>query len=483
MKQKSLVSNSVFNIIRTFSTLVFPLITFMYASRILGTDGVGKVEFSKNLVGYFVILASLGIANYGIREGAKRRESKDDFSKFVHEIFIINFASIAISLAAFLVIIFSFNDLFAYRELLLAFGLMIVFTPLGVEWVYSALEDYKYITMRTIAFQIFALVIMFVTVKDSNDLIWYSVVLLVSNVGSNIFNIVHMRHYVRLKFYGGYKIIAHLKPIIFLFAVALSYNLYSYIGITMLGFMEGDTAVGLFSAALKINRIIVNILGAIGAVAMPRLSYLYAHNDRPSFDSVAEKVANILLMFSIPCCAGLIFLSEPIIVIFSGSAFIAADMITKVMAMIIVFISLSTFINAHIFIPANKEKYTLLSVFLGLCTCVLLNYFLIPKLGITGAAIGTVVGESIVLVVALIFLRKVAKPSKLFKLINQYLIAALPIVIIGYLGNILFPNPILQSAFVVCLSAVAYLILLWFVFKNEYVCWFADILKRKLLKG
>ena len=483
MEKKSLVSNSIYNIIRTLSTLFFPLITFMYASRVLGTDGVGKVEFSKNLVGYFVILASLGITNYGVREGAKRRESKDDFSKFVHEILIVNFVSLALSLLMFLAIILSFDELGAYRELLLAFGVMIVFTPLGVEWVYSALEEYKYITLRTIAFQLVAIIFMLIAVKSKNDLIWYAVVLLVSNVGSNIFNIVHMRYYVTLKFYGNYKASRHLKPIIILFAMALSNNLYSYIGTTLLGLMDSDTAVGLFAAALKINRIVVNILGAIGAVAMPRLSFLYSKSDRANFDSLAVKVANILQMLSIPCGIGLVCLSTPIIIVFSGSAFLAADGVTKVMSVIVVVLSLSTFINMHILIPANKEKYTLVSIVLGLATNIILNLLLIPYMGIIGSAIGTVTGECVVLFVALILARNVINLTSLFRNLCHYIIAALPIIMVGMICNAVIKNLLLESAMVLFFSASLYFVILYFAFKNEYVKWLVGIAKKKLLKG
>ena len=91
MEQKSLKRNYILNLIRTFCSLSFPLITFAYASKTLSVDGIGKVDFSKSVVSYFVLFASLGISTYGIREGAKIRNDRKKFSCLVKEIFTMDF--------------------------------------------------------------------------------------------------------------------------------------------------------------------------------------------------------------------------------------------------------------------------------------------------------------------------------------------------------------------------------------------------------
>lgn len=90
MKQKSLVKNSLYNVIKTFSGLVFPLITFTYSARILGDVGIGKVNFTKSIVSYFTMIAMLGMNYYGTREAAKRRDDKEKLSRFVREMLVIN---------------------------------------------------------------------------------------------------------------------------------------------------------------------------------------------------------------------------------------------------------------------------------------------------------------------------------------------------------------------------------------------------------
>ena len=134
--------------------IIFPIITFPYASRILLPEGIGKVNFANSIIGYFSLLASLGIGTYATREAAKIRDDKLLLKKFVKEILFINFISTLISYILFFMVLFFVPKLFDYRKLLLICSLTILFNTLGINWFYSAIEEYTYITTRTIFFQI-----------------------------------------------------------------------------------------------------------------------------------------------------------------------------------------------------------------------------------------------------------------------------------------------------------------------------------------
>ena len=76
-RQISLKKNFIMNVILTLSSVVFPLISFPYVSRILGTTGTGSVQFATSVVSYFNIIAQLGIPTYGIRVVAKGRDDRE----------------------------------------------------------------------------------------------------------------------------------------------------------------------------------------------------------------------------------------------------------------------------------------------------------------------------------------------------------------------------------------------------------------------
>ena len=73
MSNKSLKLNTLLNAFRMLLTVLIPLITFPYTSRIFLTEGSGQLNFASSLVQVFILFASLGIYTYGVREGAKFR--------------------------------------------------------------------------------------------------------------------------------------------------------------------------------------------------------------------------------------------------------------------------------------------------------------------------------------------------------------------------------------------------------------------------
>ena len=75
MKKKSLGLNAFLNGLRSVLNLIFPLITFPYISRVLSVNGIGIYNFSNTYIGYFILIAGLGIATYAVREGAKYRDN------------------------------------------------------------------------------------------------------------------------------------------------------------------------------------------------------------------------------------------------------------------------------------------------------------------------------------------------------------------------------------------------------------------------
>lgn len=79
--QKSTVQkNTLFNVVKTFSSILYPLITFPYVSRILMPENVGKVNFGNSIVSYFSLIATLGISTYATRECSKAKKRQDTFT-------------------------------------------------------------------------------------------------------------------------------------------------------------------------------------------------------------------------------------------------------------------------------------------------------------------------------------------------------------------------------------------------------------------
>lgn len=135
MKKKSLGMNAFLNGLQSVLNLFFPLITFPYVSRVLSVSGIGIYNFSNTYVGYFILIAGLGIATYAVREGAKYRENKQKIDKFASQIFSLNMIATIIAYLLLFASLIIFRSLRNYVSCILVFSLQILFTTLGTEWI------------------------------------------------------------------------------------------------------------------------------------------------------------------------------------------------------------------------------------------------------------------------------------------------------------------------------------------------------------
>lgn len=274
MNQKSLKKNAFFNIIRTVMGIVYPLMTFPYASRILHSEGLGRVEFANSIITYFLMIANLGIASYASRELAQIRDDVKARNKLAKEMLFLNFISTTVSYALLIIVVCFIKSLYEYRVLLVVCSGKIMFTVIGVEWLYTAFEDYDYITVRSMIFQVLSIILLFIFVRNERDYVEYAAIGVFSSVGSNICNFIHSRKY--LDFFTKIKLelCKHLKSVFIFFGMGLAGYLYTALDITMLGFLTDDAMVGYYSAANKINRLVLTVITAISAVISPHISYL-----------------------------------------------------------------------------------------------------------------------------------------------------------------------------------------------------------------
>lgn len=468
MKQKSLVKNSFYNLIKTFSGLLFPLITFSYSARILGEVGIGKINFAKSIVSYFIMIAMLGMNYYGTREAAKLRDNERKLSLFVREMLVINGCTTLFSYLLLTIVMLTVPKLQNYRELLVCCSLAIFLQGMGVEWLYQALEEYRYIALRSVLFQVIALIALFLFVRDEQDVLPYAMITLFASSGSYIINFINARKYICFCYDGHFEIRKHLKPLLWLFAMAVSIELYTVLDSTMLGFLQGDGAVGLYTAAIKVERIVNTMILSIGIVLMPRLS-IYIDRDATNETIKLVKTAyNCIFMFSVPIAVGLFMLSDDVIRLFCGKQFASASLTMRIMTPIVILIPFSAMTNQHTFIPMGKEKLILISTCVGAVTNFILNSVLIPRYAQNGAAVGTVLAETAVAVVCMLNVQRYFDIKAIFKTIWQYFIAVLPIPLIVVWVSRWKLQYVIGMVLEITISAAAYFVILMLL-RNPYI--------------
>lgn len=408
---KRLGTNAALNVIKQLFTILFPLITFPYASRILGVANYGKINFSSSIISYISLIAGLGVYNYAIREGARVRESKNKLKKLSNEIFTINCASTAIAyLILGLLLVFN-NKLSDYSWLLLIQSSTILFTTLGIDWFNVIHEDYFFITLRYILCQGLSLFLMFILVRNQEDYLQYAFTSVISSIIANILNLFYIKkqyQYIPCITFNK-ECLIHFKSIMIMFGSAIATLIYINSDVTILGILKNDTIVGYYSVSAKIYTLIKQLLNALLVVAMPRLSSEIAKLDFKMINKHYNQIFSYLVLILGPACTGLFMLSDNIILLFSGSEYLPAASSLRILSVSLLFATIACFYVNVIMIPNRMEKYVLRATVISAVTNIVLNFILIPFWGQNAAALTTVIAELLMFICGVYYTKKIAQ--------------------------------------------------------------------------
>lgn len=473
VKQHSVKYNFLMNFILGASQFIFPIITFPYISRVLLAEGSGKVTFAASVANYFLMVASLGIPTYGIRACSQVRDDKQQLSKTAHELLLINLVTTLLVTITYVICILCVPRFRTDETLFLINGINIVLNMFGMNWLFQALEQYDYITIRSLVFKIISVFLMVTFVHEKSDYTTYGAITVFASVGSNILNLFRARHYIQFKWLGNYHIIKHIKPILILFAQSLAVSIYTNLDIVMLGFMKTDVDVGYYNAAVKVKTILVSLVSSLGSVLLPRMSYYAKENMSEKFYETMSMALNFTALIAFPLSTYFSMFSEECIQFLAGNGYSGAVLAMRIITIAIIPIGLTGILGIQVLTAIEKEKYVLYSVIVGAVLDFFLNLLLIPRFGATGASLATTIAEFSVLVVQLIYTRDLISQIKNQWRWKRYLLLSVPAAFFSYLverlavGNVFME--LVVSSFVFFLIYFAEMLLLKDVFAVETI--------------
>lgn len=467
MKEKNLKQNMLINGIRKGFSILFPLITFPYISRVLQVDNVGVINYTNSIISYFVLIATLGINTYAVREGSQYRNDKEKMSKFASEIFTINLFSSSFAILLLIACIYCLPQLKEYSIILGISSLAIPISLIGCEWLLSIYEEYTYLAIRYILMHFFAIICMFLFVKTPGDCVKYIAITLLANSGAQLLNVPKIyrlgcRIRIRIN-------IRHLAPVLVLFASNIATVIFTNSDMTILGMMCGSHEVGLYSVSVKIYNLLVEIIGAVIISIIPRISYYIGVDKKTEVYNILKESNEIILTLIIPAAVGVIVLSRQIIEIIAGSEYLGASSSLSILAIAFVFCIIGYFWGDGFLIPLKKEKLVLFSTVIAALINILFNFIMIPIFKRDATAFTTLLSQ---IVSTIILLRFVSNEGYNLRKLYQILIKIIPGSLTVYFickGTILFvENTISQVITSVTLSIIAYFIIEMFL-KNDAV--------------
>ncbi|WP_088188406.1 flippase [Desulfosporosinus sp. FKA] len=456
---KSLAKNSVYNVVYKLLNVLFPLLTATYVARVLLAAGVGKVSYAQNIVAYFTAIAALGIPNYGTKEIAMVRENKNKINKLFTELFLINFISTLVCTIAYYTMIFSVNYFQENIQLYIVVGFAIILNVINVDWFYQGIEEYAYIALRSFGVKLVSLFCIFMFIRTPEDISIYATIYCLGIGGNNIFNIINLKkHNVRFSI-AAISVKRHLKPIFILLASVMAVGIYTMLDTTMIGIMCQDTNVGYYTNAMRLVKILISVVTAIGGVLLPRLSYYHSQGMNDECSKVVSKVFSIMLFLFLPCEIGLFLVAGQVMPLLFGESFAPGVMTLRLASLLIGTLGFSNLFGTQVLLTFGAEKKLLIATITGAVTNIVLNLILIPKLAQNGAVIASVISETLVTVVAVIF------SSKYIKIyLNRKLIISLILASIGLATSVLciqsvVSNVIVKLSLSVVMGASVYMLI------------------------
>lgn len=394
--KKSVRKNAILNIIKQTGNICIPLISYPYVTRVLGAENFGKYSFANSIIQYVLLFSAMGINVYAIREGAAIRDDHRELQTFSDEIFQLNLFTTIGTLSVFFLIVVSSPTLKTYGIMLFIMSLNAVGQTISRDWLVSIHEDYGYITFRYLLFQAISLVLVFLFVHKSSDYLIYTVIMVAGTMCGYFSSVFYTRRYCRMNIHFSKDALTHTKPVIKLFASSLALQIYINSDVTMIGMLRSEQEVGVYTLASKIYLLLKSLLNAAITVTIPRLSNLYWNDQKDEFYELTCRLRNVLEILVYPCLIGLFALSDDVILIVGGGEYQDGYVTLKILCGALLFAVFGCLYSQGYLIPQKKDTVFVVATFVGAVANILLNIVMIPKFGINGAALTTVVSEILV---------------------------------------------------------------------------------------
>ncbi|MBO5568049.1 MAG: flippase [Clostridia bacterium] len=469
MNTKSVKKSIILNVLRQLSMVIFPMISFPYASRLLGSDAYGQFSFAQSIVSYFYVIGSLGTGVYEIREGAGLKNDPGQFKEFCSELFSIHVFTAIVMESALLVLTALVPKLRSYSALIVVGSMAIPLSALGMDWINQIQEDFLYLTVRQFVTQGLALAGLFLLVRAPEDVLRFSMLGLLGTYGGNLLNLFYDRRYVIVGLRRAQTWKKHIRPLMIILLTSVATTIYVSSDITMLGFCLSDASVGIYSFVSKVYNLVKLLIYAVIVGGMPRIAYLF-HNQKNAYMEEAQKLFSAVCVILFPAAGGMAALRKPFITIIGGAQFADGSGPLLILSLALIPAIIGAWFANAILILNHQEgeclKATVVSAFIN----ILFNRMAIPLWGIQGAAMTTLIAETTGCLVKMHTASRYFKMRKsIEKEIISYMLGTLTVVVICCAANDWFRSSVIRLCAAVIASATAYAIILW-LFENPILC-------------
>ena len=450
------LKNYAYNLSYQLLVIILPIITTPYVTRVFSSNDLGTYGYFNSIVTYFILLATLGVANYGTKEISSHR---NDIRKNFWGIYTLQFGATCLSILLYIILCFAFS--FMQNPVAYILGLSLLSKGMDISWLFQGLEDFRKITVRNITVKLVGVVSIFLFVKSPGDLYLYVSLLTVFELLGQLSMWFPAHEFIGKPHLDLYYAKQHLKPVILLFLPQIAISLYVTLDRTMLGALASTTDVGIYDQALKLVNILLTLVTSLGSVMLPRVSNLLSKGNNEAVNRMHQISFLIYNLVIFPTIAGMLIINNDFVKFFLGNDFQEARYAIAIMIFRMFFIGWTNIMGIQILIPHNKNKEFLTSTTVPAIVSVGLNLLLLPKFGYIGAAIVSVLTEVFVWGIQLYFTRKYLKDVPIYKsTVKIFLASILMYFALSFLKTFLTFIPIINVVAYTIFGAILYSLLI-----------------------
>lgn len=401
---KSLSKNLSYQTLYQVLTIITPLITAPYLSRILGAKQLGVFSYTSSVVAYFTLFAMLGTMNYGTKVIAACSNNKKELSVSFFSIYAFQVLACLISMLAYVCYVaFSYQD---YKFIAYIQAIAVIACVANVNWFLFGLEQFYVVTIRNIFIKIAEVVSILLFVKSESDLAVYIFIMLISTLISNLIAFVLLKKYIYIVRISWQDIKKHIKPNLMLFFPLLAISVYHIMDKTMLGAMSTYVESGYYYNSDKLINIPLCVINGVGVVMLPRVSNMIASGKHEEVLKLLKTSLEMIVAVCMAMSVGIASISNEFVPFFFGSGFDKCIFLTYAFAPILLIKGIVSTVRMQYLIPYGRDREFLYSVCIGAVANLVLNLIFIPKYAAFGAVMGTLGAESIACIIQLYNIRK-----------------------------------------------------------------------------
>ena len=480
-KEPNIKKNFIYSTAYQVLNVITPFITAPYLSRVLGAEGIGIQSYTASIQYIFLLVASLGTLSYGSREISMHRENVNERSKLFWEIELMVICTTGIALIGW-VILCLFSTRYEIFYCVLAIGIFA--NMFDITWFFNGLEQFKLTVVRNSAFKIFGIVLLFVLIKSSDDLLLYIFITAVTSLLSNLSLWPYMKRYlVRIDF-RKLSFRRHFGETFVYFIPTIASSVYTVLDKTLLGLITSDaTQNGYYQQAEKIINLAKSVVfTALNSIVGVRNAFLFSEK---RFSEIHEKIKtsfNYIFFMGFGCCFGIMGVARTFVPVFFGVGYNQVIGLLYIFAPIIVIVGISNCLGSQYYTPCGRRKESTNYLIVGSVINLILNILLIPQFGAEGAAIASVIAETVVSILYVRFSCGYGNVSLLIKTGKKKMFAGIFMFCIVYSLNQLQINSLFILALQVVIGCCIYMVIL-LVLRDEWTHSMCEKIWRKVKHG